>query len=35
MLREALLQLSLAAFIALTVGGMLYFGAVALTVAPL
>ena len=35
MLREALLELSLAAFVAATVGGMMYFGAVALVAAPL
>ena len=34
MLREALLQLGLAVFVAVTVGGMLYFGAAALMAAP-
>jgi len=35
MLREALLQLGLAVIVAVTLGGMLYFGTVALIAAPL
>jgi hypothetical protein len=35
MLHEALIQIGLAVFVAVTVGGMLYFGTLALLAAPL
>jgi hypothetical protein len=35
MLHEALMQICLTIFVAVTVGGMLYFGTIALLAAPL